>query len=345
MANRGDGTRNIVVVGASAGGVEAMTRLVTALPADFPGAILVVLHVAPTGSVLPQILTRAGLLNAHHATDGESLENGQIVVAPPDYHMLVDDSSLRVSRGPRENGYRPAIDPLFRTAAAAHGASVTGVILSGSLDDGTAGLQAVKRFGGMTIVQDPEEALYRAMPQSAIDAVGPDFVLPVSEIAALLADPNGPGPTPKRRREEELMSTENDPTQLDPVALAKENARAGRVSGFTCPECNGALWEVEDEGVVKLRCRVGHTYTEEGYEHEKGVALEAALWTAMTALVEKSEFLSRMAKRFRSGGHDLSAARYDRQADLCLEKAEEIRSALLELGVPAVEPEEGAQVS
>jgi two-component system, chemotaxis family, protein-glutamate methylesterase/glutaminase len=183
---RADGTRNIVVVGASAGGVEAITQLVAGLPLDFPAAIFVVLHVPPTGSVLPQILARAGSLDARHAADGDEIHAGCIFVAPPDRHLLLDSEAMRVISGPKENGHRPAIDPLFRTAAAAHGTHVAAVILSGSLEDGTAGLQAVKRAGGTTIVQDPDEAHYRAMPDSAIRLTSPDHVLRIDEISELL---------------------------------------------------------------------------------------------------------------------------------------------------------------
>jgi two-component system, chemotaxis family, protein-glutamate methylesterase/glutaminase len=178
---------DVVVVGASAGGVEALTNLVRALPGDFGAPVLVVLHIPATGaSVLPQILSRAGPLHARHAEDGEPLERGCIYVAPPNCHLLVQQGTATLTRGPLENGVRPAINPLFRTAAAAYGDHAAGVILSGSLDDGALGLFAIKAAGGTTLVQDPEEALYPSMPSNAITYARPDYILSINEIAETL---------------------------------------------------------------------------------------------------------------------------------------------------------------
>lgn len=195
----------VVVIGASAGGVEALTRLVRELPSDFALPIVVVLHVPPTTSMLPQILSRAGGLPTEHARDGAALTAGRIHIAPPDCHVLLTDGVVNVGRGPKENGHRPAIDPLFRTAAAQFGPGAIGIVLSGALDDGTAGLAQVKGRGGLTIVQDPEEALYPAMPTSARDAVDPDYVLPVAGIAELLKSIAGspPEPEPSQSNESE----------------------------------------------------------------------------------------------------------------------------------------------
>ncbi|MDP9364956.1 MAG: chemotaxis protein CheB, partial [Chloroflexota bacterium] len=180
--------RNIVVVGASAGGVEALVNLVRGIPANLPVAVFVVLHVpANATSLLPQILTRAGLLPAAHATDGAPIVHGQIVVAPPDHHLLIERDGIRLSRGPRENRSRPAVDPLFRSAARAFGPRAVGVVLSGSLDDGTSGLAAIKARGGVGIVQDPAEAVFPSMPLSAIEHVAVDHRLPASQIGPLLA--------------------------------------------------------------------------------------------------------------------------------------------------------------
>jgi two-component system, chemotaxis family, protein-glutamate methylesterase/glutaminase len=178
---------DIVVVGASAGGVEALRALVGKLPRDLPAAILVVLHVAPDHkSILPHILTDAGPLPAEQAKDGEPLKAGRIYVAPPDRHMVVDDAVVRLTRSPPEGGHRPAVDTLFRTAARFHGARVVGIVLSGALDDGTAGLVAVKQRGGVTVVQDPDEALCADMPRNALENVKIDHCLPTAQIAALI---------------------------------------------------------------------------------------------------------------------------------------------------------------
>src|SRR5205823_395009 len=182
-----DSGSDIVVVGASAGGVEALMRFARALPPDFPAPILVVLHVpATSSSVLPSILDRAGALAAVHAEDGMKIEAGHLYVAPPDRHLRIDGDRLRLDPGPRENGHRPAIDPLFRSAAAAYGSRAAGVVLSGTLDDGTVGLHAIKEAGGATLAQDPDDALYPAMPANAIAYARPDFVLPVEELVDTL---------------------------------------------------------------------------------------------------------------------------------------------------------------
>ncbi len=179
---------DVIVVGASAGGVEALRGLVGSLPIDLPAAVFLVLHIpAQSPSLLPEILSRSGPLRALHPTNGEVIQHGLIYVAPPDHHLLLEDGFVRVVRGPRENRHRPAIDPLFRSAARAYGSRVVGVILTGSLDDGTAGLLAIKRRGGVAIVQDPDDALYSSMPRSALAHVDVDHVLVLSEIGPVLA--------------------------------------------------------------------------------------------------------------------------------------------------------------
>jgi two-component system chemotaxis response regulator CheB len=185
--------RDLVVIAASAGGVEALMRLVSELPPTLPAALLVVLHRPPTrDSRLPTILRQAGPLAAVHAQDGEPIRTGQIYVAPPNYHLTVEHETLRLVQGPTENGFRPAADPLFRTAARAYGPRVVGVVLSGALDDGAAGLRAIKRYGGVAVAQDPDEALVTGMPRNAIRLDHVDRVLPVAEIAALLVQLAGP---------------------------------------------------------------------------------------------------------------------------------------------------------
>ena len=335
--------RRVVVIGASAGGVEALAQLVANLPADFGLPIFVVLHVPPTTSFLPQILERAGRLPAEHAKEGDAIEPGRILIAPPDNHLILGGGKIHLNHGPRENGHRPAVDPLFRSAVAGHGDRVVGVVLSGSLDDGAVGLSGVKREGGITIVQDPEEAVYPAMPRSAIDAAQPDHVLPIAAIARLLVSLDGTHtPDPAKSKTEEV-TMHADPTQLPPEAVTQANRASGEVTPFTCPECGGTLWEIQEGDVVKLRCRVGHSYTEDSYSHEKAVSLEAALWTACTALVEKADFSRRLARRLRNHGHELSAERYEREAANAEEQSELVRQAVLRYEAP-VETEE-AQAS
>ena len=224
--------RDIVVVGASAGGVEALRTLVAGLPEGFPAALFIVLHVPPTTSVLPAILARAGKLPAAHARDGDAIEHGRIYVAPPNYHLLLDGDVVRLDRGPRENGHRPAIDPLFRTAAISHGERVAGVILSGSLDDGIAGLAAVKRLGGAVLVQDPTDALYPAMPKSAVEAGIADELLPVASIPSRLVEL---ATTKIGLESARFKAVEDDPTHLDPETITAENRANGNLTYFSPP--------------------------------------------------------------------------------------------------------------
>ena len=330
----------IVVVGASAGGVEALQRFVAALPAALAVPIVVVLHVSPTGvSVLPQILSRAGRLPARHASDGERLEPGHVYVAPPDHHVRLQDGHIRLVRGPRENGHRPAVDPLFRTAAASFGPAAAGVILSGALDDGTIGLAAIKQAGGTTLVQDPEEALYPSMPRSAIERVGVDHVAPIAELARLVVERVTPEPgrvDGVEQREGEAVEPQQE-HEIEPVGNP-----VGEVAAFTCPECNGTLWEVPEGGLVTLRCRVGHAYTEEAYEANKSEALEAALWTALQTLEEKADFARRLAARAAAAGNNRIAGCHEEQRRRTLRQGDLVREALAGL---TVEPVDERQVS
>ena len=341
-----DGQKNghgVVVIGASAGGVEALRNVAAGLPEDFASTVFVVLHLPPGGtSVLPAILARAGGLSASHPTDGEEIKTGHIYVAPPDNHMLVDDDVVRLARGPRENGHRPAIDPLFRSAARSHGTGVIGVILSGVLDDGTAGLAAVKAAGGRTVVQDPADALYAAMPESAIAYVTPEHVVEATAIAPLLAKLVGQAPP-------EVVGAPVEPEAvLEETIVASDRAASdapqpGEPSGFTCPECNGALWEADEDGVLRFRCRTGHQFSLDTLLTAQSDSIEAALWSAVRALEERSAMLRRIAQRLSTRGSSSSAFRYARQADQGIQHALALRHALHNLHAIGTEDDEGAE--
>src|SRR4051794_9679242 len=255
---------DVVVVGASAGGVEALRAVVQELPADLDASVFVVLHLPPSGtSVLPRILARARPLRAVHASDGSAFEKGCIYIAPPDQHMRFADGHVTLDRGPRENGPRPAIDPMFRSAAESFGGRVIGVILSGVLDDGAAGLYAIKIGGGATLVQSAADAMYPTMPAAAIEAVGEtDVIGTARELAAAIVEltrgpPSGPMlpvVADHREAEDELIEVERS---------ASEEPREGSPSGYTCPECHGALWEVHEGLVGRFRCRTGHAFSPE----------------------------------------------------------------------------------
>jgi two-component system chemotaxis response regulator CheB len=302
--------RGLVVVGASAGGVQALRSLVEALPADLDAAVCVVLHIPRSGtSALPHILDRCGPLPAVHATEGAQLESGRIYVAPANVHLLLVDHRLRLSHGPAENGHRPAADPLFRSAARSWGRAVIGVVLSGSRDDGSFGLATIARHGGVAIVQDPGEALYAGMPKHAIEAVPTARVLPVAGIGAVLGElvPRLRGPDPIKSDDDVLLDAEDAMADLFDVTADELGATP---AGFGCPNCHGALFEMPDQPGPRYRCRVGHAWTAATLHDEQSDALETALWTALRSLEEKSALCRRMAESASSRGNSSTAARY-----------------------------------
>ena len=319
--------RDIVVIGASAGGIEGVVEVVRQLPEDFSGSVFVVVHFpGSVTSTLPNILSRAGPLPARHAKDNEPIEPGTIYVAPPDCHLTIYNSTVRLSRGPKENGSRPAIDPLFRTAARSFGPRVVGVVLSGNLNDGTAGLITIKQRGGIAIAQSLETALYPSMPRSAMDNVAVDYALAPTEMGACLVTLAG---QPVEAVEVSPMTDEVESGgELDQVAIADRHTQPGLPSTMSCPECHGVLWEVRDDELVKFRCRVGHAYSDEALLVHQSENLEAALWTALRALEEHSALARRLAVRANSRGHAYSASTFTEQAMDAEHHASVIRNVL-----------------
>ena len=308
--------RDIIVIGASAGGVEALTRVVRALPRGFPASLFVVCHFPPGGkSVLPTILSKAGPLLAAHATDGEPFDPGQIYVAPPDRHLLLEPGNrMRLTRGPRENHHRPAVDPLFRSAARHYGERVIGVVLTGSLYDGAAGLLAVRGAGGFALVQDAHDALVAAMPQNATQLAGADRVVRLDDLGpALVGLVRGAAAAPAGGAAVDPMETMPAVVDRD-MAEQIRGARRGGVSVFTCPECGGALWQVDQTGLTQFRCHVGHAYNGEALLAEQSEVLEAALWTATRTFKEKMVLSRQLAELERAKGDAAAAARFDEQA-------------------------------
>ena len=318
-------TRDIIVIGASAGGVEALKALSADLPADLPASIVVVVHLpANAESVLPAILTRSGALPAKRAVDGDVLTAGQIYVAPPDHHVLVAGDRLRVTRGPRVNGHRPAIDPLFRSAARQRGARAIGVVLSGTLDDGTAGMVAIKNAGGAAIVQAPSDAMYPEMPRSVLEHVEVDHAVAVTEMGALLGrvagEPVGDGDGAPR-----------PPIPSDPLELEEPNDEEiqGRPpSLWTCPDCNGPLWELDDGAILRYRCHVGHAWGPSTLLSSQTDALEDALWAAYRALRESAMLAKRLAERARAQGLPAVVERYEARHVEAIRRARLIRRVL-----------------
>jgi two-component system chemotaxis response regulator CheB len=323
--------RDIIVIGASAGGVETLVTLVQHIPRNIPAAIFVVLHIpADSPSVLPEILGRAGSLKVTQAKDGEEIVYGHMYIAPPDNHLLVEAGKVRIVRGPKENRHRPAVDPLFRSAALAYGSCVVGVILSGALDDGTAGLLAIKRHGGTTIIQEPDEALYPSMPRNAQAHVAIDYTLPVAEIGPLLGRLAHEGCAKEEGRQtmSENLEKEVKKAELDRSEMSADE-QIGKPSVFSCPDCGGVLWETQDADLLHFRCRVGHAYSVESVLAGQDEALEDALWIALKTLEESADLSRRMAKQAHERGNEWLARRFEARLKDISQRIDVIRKVLL----------------
>lgn len=287
---------DIVVIGASAGGVEALTRVAAGLPADFPAAIFVVLHVPPDApSALASILNRAGTLEAVEAEHKLPIEPNRIYVASPNRHLVVHRGHVVLRAGPRENSARPSVDVLFRSAARAYGRRVVGVVLSGTLRDGALGLAAIKLRGGVTIVQDPDEALFSGMPQSALRTTAIDFCLSAADIPTHLVElaSHSFEHVPMQPSESERFDVTTHAADEPEGESSPKLPNAA--SGLTCPECHGSLWEVGESGSYRFECRIGHTYSVDALLAEQGETVEAALWAAVNSLQERAATFRRLA--------------------------------------------------
>jgi two-component system chemotaxis response regulator CheB len=291
-------TGRIFVIGASLSGIDALCDLVSKLPARFPAPIFIAQHVAShSPGMLPHLLSKAGPLPAVHPQNATVPQPGTIYVAPPDRHMLLQHGYIRLSHGPHENLARPAIDPLFRSAAASYGPAVVGVVLTGQLNDGTSGLLSIKDRGGFTIVQDPSEATARSMPLSAIQHIQVDKVCTLDEMARLFVVLANDAPPPETTGSlQELMDIENRIAQgifnvEDWWALEQMSVP----SGLNCPNCRSALYELNDQRVLRYRCRSGHAFTAESLLSGQADAREAHLSSLFGALIEEAT----LAKRLR----------------------------------------------
>jgi two-component system chemotaxis response regulator CheB len=335
--------RDLVVIGASAGGIEALQHICTALPADLNAAVLIVLHTAPTSfGLLPRILRRAGCVSAESPIDGELIEKGNIYVAPPDHHMIVEGRRIRLVRGPRENRHRPAVDPMFRSAALAYGNRVIGVILSGALDDGTGGLMVVRAHGGAAIVQDPSSAAFPYMPESALKMVKDAHVVPLSEIANVIMKLVSE-PVEIRGRLEEpdpLAIRDVKMSELD-MSEVENDIRAGQPSVFGCPECGGVLWEIDQKGFLRFRCRVGHAYTATDLSAEQRQVIETALWAALRALEESASLYRRLANR--ASGLTSVSSRWEERATTAEMNAHTLRNFLVNVNTSGPRVDEMAE--
>ncbi|MCW2616076.1 MAG: cheB [Frankiales bacterium] len=326
--------RDVLVVGGSAGGVDALKRFLAGLPDDLDAAVCVALHLGSTSpSLLPGILARVCGLQVVAAVDGAALERGVVHVARPDVHLVVAHGLVRLGPGPRENGHRPSLDVLLRSAALAYGPRAVGVVLTGMLDDGAAGLHRIAAYGGASLVQDPDDAEFPSMPRAALAAVpsarrAPLAALSQEAVSAVDADRyDRPEPTPRERRRDEAEV--RSALGLDP-ALA-DGQSVGRPSPYSCPDCGGVLNGVEDaEGLLRFRCRVGHAYTAQTLVEAQGDTVEDALFTALRALEERGEVAERLARTSTERGREYSGSHFRRRAEQARNAAEVLRQVLAE---------------
>lgn len=325
--------RDVIVVGASAGGVEALRTLIAGVPGDLAAAIAVVLHMPAGGtSALPQILRRFGNLPTVTASNGAPLRPGTVYVARPDHHLVLIDDEVALSHGPTENGHRPAINALFRSAALSLGPRVIGVLLSGVLDDGVAGLVAIKAQGGLVVVQDPADALYPGMPENAIRNVAADYVLPAAEIGPLLGTLTKENSVEPASSPSSLLRLENEIARDQRTSTDYQANGVGVSSGLTCPDCQGVLSELTSAD-GRYRCRVGHAWSVEALLEAQGGVFERALWTALRSLDEKRNLAERMCRDARQRGNERLVERYQQMADEARQAAGVLRAHLT--GLPA----------
>jgi two-component system chemotaxis response regulator CheB len=324
--------RDIVVIGASAGGVSALLELVKALPTNFPAPIFVVQHVGPDSpSILPQLLSSVSALKARHPQSGQTVEPGVIYVAPPDHHLLLEGNTVLVTRGPKENRFRPSIDALFRSAAYTYGPRVIGVVLTGYLDDGTSGLWSVQRMGGLTIVQDPHDAEQPSMPTNALEYVKPDHLVPLAQLGPLLVRLTAelaPG-------RPHLPAAQLDLLRIE-LTIAKQGGGfelgiidRGKLTPFTCPDCHGALTQLIEGKLIRYRCHTGHAYTVSALLSEVTQSVESLLYQSMRGLEETSMLLHNLGMHYTENQEATVAELFFQKADKAGQQARVVHDSIL----------------
>jgi two-component system chemotaxis response regulator CheB len=304
-------TPDIIVVGASMGGVTALSDLLTQLPASLPASVFIVLHTAPHApAMLADILARKTELTVVSAHNGDRIQRGWVYVAPPDYHLLVKRGHVHVTRGPKENRVRPAIDPLFRSAAVAYGPRVIGIVLTGYQDDGAAGLAAIKRCGGLAIVQDPDDALYPDMPRSALRATTVDYQLPLAAMGQqLLTLTHQPLAETAFVPPEELVLEAGIAEKV--MCDVQTEEALGELVPFVCPECQGPLWQIEHGRLPRYRCHIGHAFTAHALLTEQQEAIDRSLGSLLRAFEERGNFLDLLVQYEAQNGHTGLVKRYE----------------------------------
>jgi two-component system, chemotaxis family, protein-glutamate methylesterase/glutaminase len=339
--------KDIVVIGASAGGMEALERLVGGLPADLAAALFVVWHLPPgMRTILPLMLSRAGPLSAAHPQDGDPILPGRIYVAPNDHHLLLEQGYVRVTKGPKENRFRPAVDPLFRSAAYVYGPRVIGIVLSGALDDGTAGLWTIKQRGGTAIVQEPADARHRSMPLNALEHTDADHRLPAADIGGLLGrlTREPAAPTPALAAPEEAKMRGEIRIAEGREAIREGLARLGVLSPFTCPECQGVLTLLREGSLVRFRCHTGHALSSGTLLQGTSEKVEEKLWEALRALDEVVLLLNELGEQRARAGDTRAAAECFQKAREAHQRAEPIRAAAMRSEALTVSPSRGEKI-
>ncbi|GAB3637949.1 chemotaxis protein CheB [Hymenobacter arcticus] len=324
--------RDVIVIGASSGGVAALTELARALPADFPAPIFVVLHVAADSpSLLPQLLGSVSALKVRQPQNGDVVEAGVIYVAQPDHHLLLEDNRVLVTRGPKENRFRPSIDALFRSAAYTYGPRVIGVVLTGYLDDGTSGLWSVQRMGGVSVVQEPHDAEQPSMPTNALEFVAADYVLPLAQLPALLVRLTQERAPAKTR----LPAAELDLLKIE-LTIAKQGGGfelgiidKGKLTPFTCPDCHGALTQLVEGKLIRYRCHTGHAYTVSALLSEVTESVESLLYQAMRGLEETKMLLQNLGHHFADNLQEAVATLFFSKADQTGRQARIVHESIL----------------
>ena len=324
--------RDIIVIGASAGGVTALLEWAKTLPADFPAPIFVVQHVAADSpSILPQLLSSVSALPARHPHDGEVIQPGVIYVAPPDHHLLLEGDQVLVTRGPKENRFRPSIDALFRSAAYTYGPRVIGVVLTGYLDDGTSGLWSVQRMGGLAIVQDPHDAQQPAMPTNALEFVKADYVVPLAQLGSLLVRLTMEAAPAKNR----LPAEQLELLEIE-LTIAKQGGGfelgiidKGLLTPFTCPDCHGALTQLIEGKLIRYRCHTGHAYSVSALLSEVTASVESMLYQSMRGLEETKMLLQHLGHHFEENTQTEVADLFFRKADETGKQARVVHESIL----------------
>jgi two-component system, chemotaxis family, protein-glutamate methylesterase/glutaminase len=325
-------TRNIIVIGASAGGFEAMKKLVAGLPSDLQASLFIVWHMSSdVRGVLPQVLNRLETIPAEHAFDKEPIQQNRIYIAPPNFHLLVERGRVRVTKGPKENRFRPAVDPLFRSAAYAYGSRVIGVILTGALDDGTSGLWTVKHLGGTAVVQDPSDAEVPSMPENALREVDVDYVVPVAEMADLLVNL-----TKEQLKASEVVMGENKQTEFEIKTAAEGSSfesgimKFGSLTPFTCPDCHGVLFELKDGKRSRFRCHTGHAFSSDSLLTTVTEKIEDSLWNAIRGIEESVMLLNHMGEHFANLNETHLATLYFKKAHEAQDRIDIVRRAVMD---------------